>query len=443
MLPFESNMTPVPKVAELLQELIRFESINPPGREFDCVHYVRDLLLRHGVAVQIHTLDENRPNLIARIPGAGIAPPLLLYGHADVVPVDGQNWSVPPFEGRIQDGFVWGRGALDMKGGLAMQIVAFLKTAKTLPPGDLILAVVSDEERGGQYGAEYLAANHAHAFDGVKHAIGEFGGFTMSIGGQKIMPIQISEKAYCCIDLVFHGVGGHAATPPSATAALDVGRFLVAMAKHPMPIRVSEPARQMLSAMADLMKSPSKKILFNQLKRRSLAPYVLRAVGPQLRRVLEPLLRTVITPTIISGGVSRNVLPHTISVKCDCRLIQGDTLEDLENCIRRYVPSNCEIEIRPSARITKEADSSQFPLLATIAQEFFPDVAPIPMLLPAVTDSRHFASLDIQTYGFLPMILPSGFDFMSIIHGADERVPVDGLEKGATAIASFIDRYRG
>jgi len=372
-----------------------------------------------------------------------MAPPLLLYGHADVVPVDGQNWSVPPFEGRIQDGFVWGRGALDMKGGLAMLIVSFLKAAKTSPPGDLILAVVGDEERGGQYGAEYLAANHADAFEGVKHAIGEFGGFTMSIGGRKIMPIQISEKAYCCIDLVFHGVGGHAATPPSTTAASDVGRFLVATAKHPMPIRVSEPARQMLSALADLMKSPSKKILFTQLKSKALAPFVLRAMGPQLRRVIEPLLRTVITPTLISGGVSRNVLPHSISVKCDCRLIQGDTLEDLENYIRRHVPSNCEIEIRPSARIAKKVDSSQFSLLAKIAQEFFPDVTPIPMLLPAVTDSRHFASLDIQTYGFLPTILPSDFDFMSTIHGADERVPVDGLEKGAAAIGSFIDRYRG
>ena len=334
-------------------------------------------------------------------------------------------------------------GCVKVKSGLAMLIVTFLNATRSPPPGDLILVVVSDEEKGGQYGAEYLASNHAGVFEGVRHAIGEFGGFTMSIGGRKVMPIAISEKAYCCIDLMFHGPGGHAATPPSTTAASDVGKFLVAMAKHPMPIRISEPVQQMLSVLTGLMDSPVKKLLFAQLGNRHLAPFVLRSMSPQLRRVIEPLMRSVVTPTLISGGISRNVLPQSISVKCDCRLIPGDTSEDLEKCIKRHVPQSCEVQIRPSVCITRPTDFSQFALLASIAREFVPDATPIPMLLPAVTDSRHFASLDIQTYGFLPMVLPLNFDFMSVIHGADERVPVDGLEMGAVAIGSFVARYRG
>lgn len=209
-----------PDPLSLARDLIRFPTVNPPGREKACMEFVGDLLARHGVPVEFYAHDPERPNLVARIRGRGEAPPLLLYGHLDVVSTEGQDWSVPPFEGIVKDGFLWGRGALDMKGGVAMLLSAFLHATRQAPPGDLILALLSDEETGGQYGAAHLVAHHSALFEGVRHAVGEFGAFTLILGGLRFFPIQIAEKRHCKLDLVFRAHGGHAAAGCHRLASL-------------------------------------------------------------------------------------------------------------------------------------------------------------------------------------------------------------------------------
>ena len=169
-----------PGPVEMHQRLIRFDTTNPPGNERECVAYISNLLTEAGCDFTVVGSSPNRPNLVARLKGQGTAPPLLLYGHVDVVTTVDQTWQHPPFEGRLVDGYVWGRGALDMKSGIVMMLSAFLK-AKTEGvhlPGDVILALVSDEEGGGDAGAKYLVENQAELFRGVRYAIGEFGGFS-------------------------------------------------------------------------------------------------------------------------------------------------------------------------------------------------------------------------------------------------------------------------
>lgn len=196
---------------ELLQRLIRFETTNPPGNERECVEWIDGVLRDGGYETKILAKDPERPNLLARLKGRDEAQSLLLYGHIDVVPVEGQNWQHPPFEGKNVNGWVWGRGALDMKGGVAMMLATFsrAKAEGLTPPGDVLFLVLSDEESGGDYGAKYLVEEHARLFDGVRYALGEFGGFPLYVGRRRFYPIQVAEKQLCFLRAV---VGDRAVT---------------------------------------------------------------------------------------------------------------------------------------------------------------------------------------------------------------------------------------
>jgi acetylornithine deacetylase/succinyl-diaminopimelate desuccinylase-like protein len=222
------KMTIYQRPAELLQNLIRFDTTNPPGNEAECVAYIKSLLTEAGFDATLHAQAPNRPNLIARLKGRGTAPPLLLYGHIDVVTTANQKWTYPPFEGRAADGYIWGRGALDMKGGVAMMLAAFLraKAEGLAPAGDVVLAVLSDEEGGGDYGAKYLVENHAGQFGGIRYALGEFGGFSMYVGKKKFYPIQIAEKQMCWMKATVRGPAGHGSQLMRGGAMAQLGRLL-------------------------------------------------------------------------------------------------------------------------------------------------------------------------------------------------------------------------
>ncbi len=197
--------------AKLLQRLIQFNTTNPPGNEKEAIFFIRDLLEDAGIDTIILAKDPNRPNLIARLRGTRqSASPLLFYGHIDVVTTKNQSWTYPPFEGVLADGYIWGRGAFDMKGGIAMMLSAFLRAKIQEAPlsEEIILAIVSDEEKGGDFGARYLTDEHPNLFEKVKYAIGEFGGFSLNIEGCRFYPIMVAEKQRCWIKATIKGEGG-------------------------------------------------------------------------------------------------------------------------------------------------------------------------------------------------------------------------------------------
>ena len=228
-----SNQTPTP--AALLQKLIQFDTTNPPGSELPLISYVQGVLAASGIDSQILALDPNRPDLIARLKGDGNSAPLLLYGHADVVSTENQKWTHPPFSGELIDGYIWGRGALDMKSGVAMLISAFIRAKElgTSLPGDVILAVVSDEEAGGDFGVRFLVEKHPDLFEGVRYALGEFGGFTLRMGGKCFYPIQVAEKQICWMKVITRGRGGHGSLPVRQEGAMyRMSRFLQDISSH-------------------------------------------------------------------------------------------------------------------------------------------------------------------------------------------------------------------
>lgn len=435
----KSNMHERP--VEILQRLIQFNTTNPPGNEAACINYIRELLNEAGIESTLIAKDPHRPNLIARISGDGKAPPLLMYGHVDVVTTENQPWQHPPFEGKLIDGYVWGRGALDMKGGVAMMVAAFLRAnAEGLrPPGDVVLAIVSDEEANGTFGAKFLVEEHPELFKGIKHAIGEFGGFTLTIGGKRLYPIMISEKQICWIKATVRGAGGHGSMPVKGGAMARLAKLLKALDENDLPVHVSPPTRMMVEAMASALGGVQGMIL-GQLTNPALTDFILKTLGER-GRTFYPLFRNTASPTILHGSSKINVIPGEVSIELDGRLLPGQTPETMILELQNIVGDDVQLDVVQFEPGPAEPDMSMFDTLAGILKEADPDGTPIPLLLSGVTDGRFFTQLGIQTYGFLPLTLPEDFNFTSVIHAADERVPAAAIEFGAQAIFKALGRF--
>lgn len=430
--------------AELLRRLIQFDTTNPPGREAACVGYINDLLVAAGFETTFLARDPDRPNLIARLAGEGSAPPLLLYGHVDVVTTAGQTWQYPPFEGLIVDGFVWGRGALDMKGGVAMMLSALLRArAEGLrPAGDVVLAVLSDEEANGEFGARFLVERHSGLFEGIRYAIGEFGGFSMPVGGRTFYPIQVAEKQICGLKATIRGPGGHGALPMRGGAMALLGRVLRRLDRRLLPVRVTPVVRRMIETMAQALRPPLNLVLRSLLNPRS-ADGVLALLGER-GRVFLPLLRNTVNATIVRGGDKINVIPSEIVLEMDGRILPGCGPDDLIAELRPILGEGVELAELSAARqdpAPAAPDMGMFDLLAGILRDEDPAGIPVPYLMPGATDGRFFARLGIQTYGFLPMRLPVGIDFSRVVHAADERIPVEAVEFGTRAILEALRRF--
>lgn len=425
----------------ILQNLIQFNTTNPTGNERECILYIKDLLSRNGIDSTLLALDVNRPNLIARLRGKGQALPLLLYGHVDVVPAENQSWTLPPFSGEIIDGYVWGRGALDMKGGIAMMLSAFLeaKSRENELPGDIVLTVVCDEEMGGTFGSKFLVENHAEQFAGIRHAIGEFGGFSFYVGNQKYYPIMVTEKRLCWMKTIVKGTGGHSSQTQNKSAVALLGNIIERLRPFHFPVHITPAVRVMIEAMADAMPSP-KKWIFRKLLNPIWTTTILKILGEK-GSTLSPLFYNTANITVIQGGAAVNTIPEQIELKIDGRLLPGFEPKDLMNELNKVIGYELEYETLMHDPFSETVDMSLFPTLSQILHEQDQQGIPIPFVLTGSTDSRFFAKLGIQTYGFLPMDLPHSFSFTEYIHAANERIPITALQSGAQAISKVLFRY--
>ncbi|HEY1450848.1 MAG TPA: M20/M25/M40 family metallo-hydrolase [Solirubrobacteraceae bacterium] len=425
---------------ELLQRLLRFDTSNPPGNERECIEWIKGLLEGLGCEVRILAQEPERPSLIARIAGRGESPPLLLQGHVDVVAARGE-WQHDPFAGELADGYVWGRGALDMKGGVAMLLAAFMRVLASgaEPPGDLILCLMADEEAGSPLGAEFLVREHADLFAGVQYSIGEFGGFTMDVAGRRFYPIMVAEKQVCWTRVTLRGPTGHGSMPVRGGAMGDLGKLLHALDRRRLPVHVTAVTRSMIEAIAAdvpaALALPLRGLLVPRLTNRLLDAFGERG------RIFDPLLHNTASATIVNGGEKINVIPDTISLELDCRLLPGFTPEQAFAELRALSGVELDFELVRHDAVAGEPDLAMFETLATTLRELDPGAKAIPMLLPGVTDGRFFSTLGIQTYGFLPMQLPPELPFMRLIHAPDERLPVDAVEFGTRAIGRVLERF--
>jgi acetylornithine deacetylase/succinyl-diaminopimelate desuccinylase-like protein len=427
--------------AALLQRLIRFDTTNPPGNERECIAFIGGLLRDAGIEARLYAREPERPNLLARLPGRGAAPPLLLCGHVDVVSTAGQVWQHDPFAASEHDGYIWGRGAVDMKGGVAMLLSAFLraKEERFEPAGDVLFCALADEEGMSRYGAEWLVREHGDLFDGVRYAIGEFGGFTMHQAGRRFYPIQVAEKQVCSLVATIRGPGGHGSVPQRGGATARLGRLLEQLDRGGLPIRVTPVVREMLIRMAAALPR-TQGIVMRQLVRPAFARAALPRMGDRAR-LLGAMLRNTASPTIIETSKKFNVIPSEIKVTLDGRILPGFEPDDLIRELHALVGDDIELEVQMYDSGPPEPDLGMFDTLGRILEEADSGAVALPLLMPGVTDARFFAQLGIQTYGFTPMKLPADFNFWAGVHGSDERVPAQAIAFGADAIYAVLQRY--
>ena len=331
-----------------------------------------------------------------------------------------------------------------MKGGAVMMVDAMVKLAATgeKPAGDIILAIVADEEAGGNLGARFLVEQHPEIFAGVRYAIGEFGAFPITLAGVRFYPIQIAERVSVKFDLTMRGEGGHGSLPVHGGAMARLGRTLRRLDRKRLPVHIVDANRMMLEAMIEHTSGAPQRALRSLLSERTAAA-TLTALRSQLG-VLEPVLRNTVSPTIVQGGTKDNVIPSEVTLQLDGRMLPGLTAESFAQEVQHLVGREVEVShTTESTSALREPDMGLFDLLAAIVKERDPHGVPVPFLLPAVTDGRWFYQLGIQHYGFLPMSLPDDFVFQKTVHAANERIPVSALQHGCDSILDLLRRYRG
>lgn len=418
-----------------LRDLLRIDTTNPPGNERAAAEYLAGILAREGFEPRIFEPAPGRASLVARLRGRGERGPILLQGHTDVVPADPSEWSRPPFSGAIADGCVWGRGALDMKGTVVMQLMALLLARRTglRPHGDVIFAAVADEEAGGFLGAGWLV-DHEPEQVRAEVALGEVGGFTLYVGDRRFYPIQVTEKVGHALSITVRGPSGHGSQPIRDGAMAKAAEVLSRLTGERLPLHVTPVAEAFVRALAEAQ--PALLGLLDPAR----AGQVLAEMGPDAR-AFEAILHNTAVPTVLRAGGASNVIPGSVEITVDGRLLPGQSSETFVREVRDLIGDEAEVAVRHTPTHTEAPVDQFFAQFQPIIEELDPGAVVVPYLLSGVTDARHFARLGTHTYGFAPVVLARDMLFWRLFHGADERIPVDGLLSGARAIFRVLERY--
>ncbi|GAA3972136.1 M20/M25/M40 family metallo-hydrolase [Actinomadura viridis] len=426
------------EVVQLCQELIRIDTSNPgdhsgPGERV-AAEYVAEKLAEVGVESRIFESHPKRASLVARIEGEDPSrDALLLHGHLDVVPARKEDWTHDPFGGEIADGCVWGRGAVDMKDMDAMILAVVRKRLREgrKPPRDVVLAFLADEEAGGKWGAQYLVKEHPELFEGCTEAVGEVGGFSLTVPGDRRMYlIETAEKGIGWMELTARGTAGHGSMvhPDNAVTALAeaVGR----LGSHEFPIRLTKAVRAFLerACMAYGVEfdpdEPEK---------------CLAEIGP-LARMIGATLRHTLNPTRLDAGYKTNVIPQEARAQVDGRFLPGHEADFFATVDELLGPDVQRDFVHYDHAVETEYEGALVAAMEEALLSEDPGALPVPYCLSGGTDAKSFARLGMRCFGFAPLRLPPELDFSGMFHGVDERVPVDGLRFGVRVLDRFLDR---
>jgi acetylornithine deacetylase/succinyl-diaminopimelate desuccinylase-like protein len=419
------NQTLKDEATSLLRDLIRIDTSNPPGRETAAAVLLKDYLEASGIHCEIVARDPERANLIARIPGTGGGPSLAFMGHTDVVPADAPFWAHPPFAGHLDEaGFVWGRGAVDMKNETATRAVAMAMLARSgfWPRGDLIFLAQADEEDGTQkVGLQWL--RDVRPDIGCDYSIDEGGGMRLELAdGRVVVPINTGEKATLPVLVSALGEAGHASTPTAgANAVPRLATLIERLARHRSPPSLKPQTSRLLE------------ILIGPLDG-NVGDAIARAVRlhPSFVDDLPPLFGSTVAPTRLSGSSARNVMPGRASVECDCRVLPGTTPEDLERELRTALGNDVPYELEflepPTGGTVAPIDTELYRICQDFLDEHDPGATLMPTISPGFCDS-HFMREKFGTvaYGFWPMRHTPVDVYIKGVHNKDERVHSEDL----------------
>jgi acetylornithine deacetylase/succinyl-diaminopimelate desuccinylase-like protein len=413
------------EAVDLLQRLIRIDTVNPPGNETAAAELLREYLEESGVECELYSHVPERANLVARIPGSGEGPRLALLSHTDTVLADAAEWQLDPWSGELREDHVWGRGALDMKGQVAASAVAIASLAREgfRPNGDLIFVAAADEEVGAGFGLEWLVEAHPEAVR-AEYAVNEGAGDRVEMGGNVFYVCASAEKMSAPFVLRILGRSGHASMPGIADNAL---------------VKAADVIQRIADYRPERRYGPETEALMRALSGGELPPVEeaverAAAIHPLAAAAIEPLLSLTMAPTMISASRKRNVIPALCELTVDRRLQPGQTVEEAEAIVRSLMPEDLDYEYE----LTEAHGGTRSPLdtplwdaVDSFVQEVEPGAQTVPLCVAGFTDSHWMrAAFGTVAYGFFPIKTMDPELATMLIHSADERVHVDDLELG-------------
>jgi acetylornithine deacetylase/succinyl-diaminopimelate desuccinylase family protein len=439
------------EVTKLLSDLIRINTTNPPGNETAAANYLAENLEGDGFECEVLESAPGRGNVITRLKGKGERPRLLLLSHLDVVAADPAEWSVDPFSGIVKDGFVWGRGAMDMKSMTAMEVMVMklLKRNNVKPRGDVILAATADEERGGMAGAGWLVRSQREKV-AADYVINEGGGQAIPVDGKNVFTIQTAEKGILWFKVKAKGRPGHGSVPGAAdNAILRMNRIVEKLGKHRAKMMIAPTVEQFLKVMAEENKHAGQALKMI-LQNPALGDEVLDVFAEKDKAMAEELramLRMTVAPTIIHGGVKENIIPSICEAVFDCRILPGQittqALNEIKELLKDVDHEKIEFEtVQANEPSESPTDTPLYKFIVEVLKEFEPQCAVAPIMLTGGTDSRFFRSMGAVCYGFQPVLsdLPYG-EILKMVHGLDERISIKNLVFGTSVLYNVVERF--
>jgi len=415
------------EVTQLLQELIRLDTVNPPGNETQVAELLRDYLAGHGVESELYSRTPERANLVARLPGSGEGKSLLLLSHTDTVVADAAEWEVDPWSGEVRGSEIWGRGALDMKGQVAAEAVAIASLAREgfEPAGDLVFAACADEEVGEEFGLAWLCKHHPDAVR-TDYALNEGAGERMELFGRVFYLCSSAEKMSSPFRLLVHGRAGHASVPGIADNALVKAAPLIErLAAYRPELQLGPETAAMIQAVAGRELEPAE------------ALELARETDQAAAELLEPLLSLTLSPTMISASDTRNVIPYLCEVTVDCRLLPGQTQDEVEPVLKQALGEGDYdfewLEGRGGTR--SELGTPLWSAVESFVARIEPEATVLPVSVAGFTDSHWLReAFGTVAYGFFPMKAMHPQLAARLIHSANERIEIDDLELGVDCL---------
>jgi acetylornithine deacetylase/succinyl-diaminopimelate desuccinylase-like protein len=420
----------------ICQDLIRIPSVNfgeGRGDEEAVAKYIVTSLAEVGIEATIYESAPKRCNVIARIKGLNPDKPgLVVHGHIDVVPANAADWSVDPFAGEIRDGCIWGRGAVDMKNVDAMILAIVRDWAQRgyVPERDIVLAFFADEEAGMTFGSRWMTANHPEVFAGCSEAISEVGGFSVTVAdGKRLYFIEAAQKGIHWMKLTAQGRAGHGSMINDENALTALTEAVAKIGRYEWPQRYTKTVKDLFKEVA--------RVTSKAYDEKDLRP-LLSEIGSTARMIGATLQNTA-NPTMLEAGYKANVIPGTASAVIDGRFLPGYESE-LNETVRAIVGPDIAIEtISHDIALEVDFDAPLVDAMKAAILAHDPEGIPVPYLMSGGTDNKALSEIGIVGYGFSPLRLPADLDFMSLFHGVDERVPIDGLRFGVQVLKDFLE----
>lgn len=432
-----------------LQALIRRDTSNPPGNEIAVARYLDDVLRGAGIDTWLDEPAEGRAALIARIKGDGSARPLLLMAHMDVVGVEAEKWSVPPFGGEIREGFLYGRGAIDDKGMLACNLMTMLLVRRamtatgTVPTRDIVFLATSDEETGGTFGIDWVLANRRDLVD-AEFALNEGGRVRVLDGRVLYAAVQCAEKVPHNVIVTARGPGGHASVPHGGNAITRLTTAVARIAAHEEPLALSDVTRAFFAQLSSIWPDATLRLAMNDLASADPARVASGARTLSGAPSMNAVLRNGISPTLISGGTRANVIPTEAQATLNIRTLPGESIEAVLQRLRALVgDSDVSLAVKSSGDDAPQSpiDSPMFRAIADSVEALDQRILTVPYLSTGATDSATLRKAGIACYGILPFPLTQQDE--DRMHGHDERVALDALAFGVRLVHGVVKRMTG